>query len=614
MGAALKVDMNKAYDRISWDFLWQVLKAFGFPPSWIHIIQQCVSTVSYQVLVNGNPTKVFRPIRGLRQGDPLSSYLFVLCMEVFSAMIRKAESDRLFRGIKVCRRSPSVSHLFFADDALIFFQPSPVTCLEVNKVLHNFCDISGQMINLQNSFIRFSSNVPDDYRDYLAASMHVRVESSIGSYLGLPVDISRHKCKAFQPLIDKVVNRLSGLTSLHLSSAAKLVIINSVLVTSFNHILSVFKIPSTVIDKINNLLLRFWWKSSSHSRGIVMASSSLLYRPKGLGGLGLRHLGFFNSAMLAKQAWGVMHNPQILISRIFQARYPSILDRHSHSSLSRPSWAGNSLMHGFRSLQSGLTWKIGNGSKIHRLFDSFTAAKILSLERPAQLMDDFVYWIFTRDGNFSTKSAYAAFIQGSFPVTSDGDSIPSSWWKKFWAFPILPKWKMFFWKLLHGVTPVEALLCTKGIPVDPLCAFCHTSQETIDHLFLHCPFTRRLWSCGPLGILLPPEDFSSFIHWIAHEWKSRSSSVRDLDVGVISPPLGFHHRPLLVILRGSLQCLGGGAQACFALSAIQAELFVCLLALRMAQNRGFAQLRIHTDCLGVLFSLRDHCSKDIFAS
>ncbi|XP_021759197.1 uncharacterized protein LOC110724108 [Chenopodium quinoa] len=689
MGAALKVDMNKAYDRISWDFLWQVLKAFGFPPSWIHIIQQCVSTVSYQVLVNGNPTKAFRPVRGLRQGDPLSSYLFVLCMEVFSAMIRKAESDRLFRGIK--------------------------------------------------SFIRFSSNVPADYRDYLAASIHVRVESSIGSYLGLLVDVGRHKCKAFQPLVDKVINRLSGLTSLHLSSVAKLVIINSMLVASFNHILSVFKIPSTVIDKINNLLLRFWWRSSSHSKGIALAPSSLLYRPKGLGGLGLRHLGIFNSAMLAKQVWRVMHNPQLLISRIFQARYPSILDRHSSSRLSRPSWAGNSLLHGFHSLQSGLTWKIGNGTKVrifedswvpdsvvspkdslagtvlpllvsslihsnsntwdssqvHRLFDSFTAAKILSLERPTQLMDDFVYWKFTRDGNFSTKSAYAALIQGSFPVIYDGNYILSSWWKKFWAFPILPKWKMFVWKLLYGVIPVAALLCTKGIPVDPLCAFCHTSQETIDHLFLHCPFTRRLWSCGPLGILLPPENFSSFSHWfstlithslahgdwstldsilaftwaiwccrnsvrfwglvpdplcvfrIAQEWRSRSSSARDLDAGVISSPPGFHHRPLLIILRGSfseqavvdllfdgawqsadcragtgwcfyqagsLQCLGGGAQACFALSAIQAELFACLLALRMAQNHGFDQIRIHTDCLGVLFSLRDHCSKDIFAS
>ncbi|XP_021731312.1 uncharacterized protein LOC110698221 [Chenopodium quinoa] len=117
--------------------------------------------------------------------------------------------------------------------------------------------------------------------------LQLKVQASLGSYLGLPVDIGRSKRKAFQPLIDTIVNRLSGFASLHLFAAAKLVIISSVLVTSLNHVLSVFKIPSSVTDAINNLLIRFWWKTNPHSKGLAMAPSSLLFRPKGFGGLGL---------------------------------------------------------------------------------------------------------------------------------------------------------------------------------------------------------------------------------------------------------------------------------------------------------------------------------------
>ncbi|XP_021747229.1 uncharacterized protein LOC110713074 [Chenopodium quinoa] len=146
--AALKLDMNKAYDHVRWDFVFRVLRLFGFPSYWIHIIQQCVSTVSYQVLFNGNPSPSFKPQCGLRQGDPLSSYLFVLCMDVLSIMLHKAEEQALFHGIRISRGAPSISHLFLADDSLLFFQVSPSAYDQVLDLLQEFIAMSGQMINL----------------------------------------------------------------------------------------------------------------------------------------------------------------------------------------------------------------------------------------------------------------------------------------------------------------------------------------------------------------------------------------------------------------------------------------------------------------------------------
>ncbi|XP_021774244.1 uncharacterized protein LOC110738176 [Chenopodium quinoa] len=526
--------------------------------TFIVLIPKCVSTVSYQLLVNGNPIKVFRLSCGLRQGDPLSSYLFVLCMEIFSAMINQAESTGLFKGVKVSRYAPSISHLFFADDSLLFFQPSPQACSNVLGVVQQFYDISGQMLNLQKSFVRFSPNVPENYRESLANSLQLKSLPSLGTYLGLPMDMGRSKRTAYQPLVDKITSRLMSFASLHLSPAAKLVVINSVLIASLNHILSVFKIPSSISDRINNLFVRFWWKTGNHSKSLALTPPSVLFTPKGLGGLGIRHLGLFNSAFLARQSWRIRQNSQLLISRVFQAKYPSLMCFRSQGRLSNPSWGCRSVLHGIQTLKIGLAWKIDNGSKvhilqdswvpgspvyfknslagsvqptlvsslldpisndwdptlIHALFSSTIASKILSLERPPQLMDDYVYWKYSRDDRFSSKSAYAKLIALSNQLPEGSSSIPPIPWSKIWALPILSKWKLFIWKIFHNALPVADTLRTKGCPVDPVCSFCFQASETTEHLFLRCSFIRRLWHCGPLGIRLPCFN-SSFHQWFS---------------------------------------------------------------------------------------------------
>ena len=111
--AAIKLDMSKAYDRIEWPFLKKMMQKLGFQEKWIDLIMKCVTTVSYRIKVNGEYTNRFFPQRGLRQGDPLSPYLFILCAEGLSALLQQAESDGKIEGIKIRREASRVNHLFF---------------------------------------------------------------------------------------------------------------------------------------------------------------------------------------------------------------------------------------------------------------------------------------------------------------------------------------------------------------------------------------------------------------------------------------------------------------------------------------------------------------------
>jgi hypothetical protein len=139
----IKLDMSKAYDRVEWSFLEVVMRKMEFPEVWITLIMGCVSSVSYAILVNGQPVGYIKPSRGIRQGDPLSPYLFLLCSEALSALLMRAEKNGVLIGVPTSKKGPTLSHLFFVDDSLIFCKANSVEWRRLTKILEKYEAASG---------------------------------------------------------------------------------------------------------------------------------------------------------------------------------------------------------------------------------------------------------------------------------------------------------------------------------------------------------------------------------------------------------------------------------------------------------------------------------------
>jgi hypothetical protein len=156
----IKTDMAKAYDRVEWDFLQATLTSMGFPQNIITIIMKCVSTVSFSILLNGSPTNKFFPKRGLRQGDPLSPYLFIICADVLSNLLIKAQNDKKIKGVKIAQGAPEITHLLFADDSLFFCKANRQEAQTIRNVISEYEEASGQLVNMDKSEIVFSKHTP----------------------------------------------------------------------------------------------------------------------------------------------------------------------------------------------------------------------------------------------------------------------------------------------------------------------------------------------------------------------------------------------------------------------------------------------------------------------
>ncbi|XP_057418167.1 uncharacterized protein LOC130712348 [Lotus japonicus] len=282
-------------------------------------------------------------------------------------------------------------------------------------------------------------------------------------------------------------------------------------------------------------------------------SWNALCKAKDNGGLGFRDFKLFNSALVAKNWWRIKSNPESLLGKVYRAVYFPRGTIHVANRGYRPSYAWSSIIRSCEIFAKGGMWNIGNGKNVMAWSDKWVpgmdtlvysmelaqqfgvsfvsdlmqlglltwnrelinficcpplARAILAIPLPLVPRDDVLYWPFSPDGHYSTKSGYQFLRQGAEAAVASSSQIPSlprADWRKLWKADALPRCRETGWRACLDVLPVRASLHARGLAPDPTCPRCLAAPETAHHALLFCPTVRPIWFASSLGFRLAHE-------------------------------------------------------------------------------------------------------------
>ncbi|XP_065622950.1 uncharacterized protein LOC136064750 [Quercus suber] len=434
---AVKVDLEKAYDRLEWSFIHKVLQAFHFPSSIIKVIMSCVSSSTISVLVNGNALEAFSPSRGIRQDDPLLPYLFILCMEYLGSLVE----EKCSKG------------------AWIPLKASPIP-----DVLRTFCSKLGQKVSPDKSRIYFSPNVAPELKERVCENLGMLETSNFGKYLGFSLRHRGASRRQFNSVAERVMGKLAGWKAKFLSFAGRAVLVKSVMLAIPNYVMQGAALPIHLCDKLDRINRDFLWGSSNEKRRMHLVGWEKIIRAKDEGGLGIQSARAKNIVLLAKLNW-----------RIRRAANPDAL-------LSFPNWSAIKL--GFPTFAKGICWGIGNGSRKSVWIDNWIKGQSLRelIEGPLTRNDMKLVIADIRD-NHEWNWENLSFV------------LPSIIKDKIRAIPCQEfgdEKDVILWKhTKDGDIPIREVLAAKGINCSKLCPICREQDDSIEHLLRECIFVRQ---------------------------------------------------------------------------------------------------------------------------
>jgi hypothetical protein len=289
-----KLDMEKAYDHVDWSFLLYLLRRCGFGEKWCSWIQHCISSVCFSVLINGVPSGFFGCSRGVRQGDPLSPFLFVLVMEAFSRMLGAFTERGLISGFSVGssgQNRVNVSHLLFADDTLVFCGANANQIRHLGALLVCFEAAASLKVNLSKSVLIPVGHL-EDVRQ-LADLLGCGYGEVPLKYLGLPLGASFKLKTMWAGLEDMMSRRLAPWKRLYLSKGGRVTLIKSTLSNMPTYMLSLFPIPVDVAKRLEKIQRDFLWGGMNDDFKYHLVEWDKVCTPIDEGGLGIRNISIW---------------------------------------------------------------------------------------------------------------------------------------------------------------------------------------------------------------------------------------------------------------------------------------------------------------------------------
>ncbi|XP_020220498.1 uncharacterized protein LOC109803368 [Cajanus cajan] len=507
-----KVDFEKAYDSVNWEYLWDVMGKMGFGPTWVSWMRECVCLTKSSVLINGSPTEEFNVGRGLRQGDPLSPFLFLIAAEGLNQMVQLAVSLDLWKSFIVGKDKIQISHLQFADDTLLLTQGDWRSLETIKAILQNFELVSGLKVNFSKSNL-IGMNMPDQWLEQGANLLNCRRGAFPFKYLGLPVGDHPARGAMWQVIVEVVQRRLALWENKYISLAGRVILLKSVLSALPTYFLSFYKAPTgkwkwRMLTEPNSQWVRVLNSKYAKEDGSWVVEGrtcskwwvdmqSVVDAVHGCSGWWNQHvrhvLGNGKQTRFWHDRWIGETRFWDEFSRLYEIslnKNDSVEGMYEGGSKWRWSWR--------RPL---FAWE---EEKLVELANRL-ASVVLTEAHP-----DEWRWLAERSGKYSVASAYKILAKSNH-VQVD------TFYDTIWAKGIPPKVQVLVWQLEADRLPTRDNLLLRGVNLEGQngCVFCEEGSESSKHLFLLCPKAYAVWVrlyawWGVSGVLI--NELRSFCH------------------------------------------------------------------------------------------------------